>query len=183
MDQDLPLLAGIRVGKDQSVDAILEAAARALIGEGVNVVGYLQRETIADGDCCDEIELEDITSGKRHLISQALGKGARGCRLDPVALAAVAGPLVSVIDENPDLLILNRFGKGESEGQGFRAAIEAAYASGIPVLVAVREAYVDAWQLFAGELGILLPPDHAHVLEWMERIGKRHPQPAKAALG
>ena len=64
---------------------------------------------------------------------------------------------------------LNRFGKGESEGQGFRAVIEDACMRGIPVLTAVREAYVEAWEAFAGDLGLLLPPDRAAVTGWTDR--------------
>ena len=165
-DHEFPLQAAIRVERDRPVDDILEAVARVLQKEGVIVAGFLQRESAGDGECCNRIDLEDIASGEHHIISQALGSGARGCRLDPQALAGVAGPLLAGLDTRPDLLILNRFGKGESEGQGFRAVIEDACARGIPLLTAVRENYVEAWQGFAGELGAVLSPDQASVVEW-----------------
>ena len=165
-DHEFPLQAAIRVERDRPVDHILEAVARVLQKEGVIVAGFLQRESAGDGECCNRIDLEDIASGEHHIISQALGSGARGCRLDPQSLAGVAGPLLAGLDTRPDLLILNRFGKGESEGQGFRAVIEDACARGIPLLTAVRENYVEAWQGFAGELGVVLAPDEAVVVEW-----------------
>lgn len=165
-DCDFPLQAAIRVERDRPVDDILEAVARVLQKEGMTVAGFLQRESAGDGECCNRIDLEDIASGEHHIISQALGSGARGCRLDPQALAGVAGPLLAGLDRRPDLLILNRFGKGEAEGQGFRAVIEDACARGIPLLTAVRENYVEAWQGFAGELGAVLAPDQAGVIEW-----------------
>lgn len=165
-DFAFPLQAAIRVEKDRPVDDILDAVARALLKEGRTVAGFLQRENTEDGECCGEIQLEDIATGARHVISQALGAGARGCRLDPRALADVAGPLFVRVEAGPDLLILNRFGKGESEGQGFRAVIEEACMRGIPMLTAVREGYVEAWQQFSGDLGILLPPDRDAVIDW-----------------
>ncbi len=163
---DFPLQAAIRVGRDRPVDDILGAVARMLQAEGLAVAGFLQRESGGDGECCNRIDLEDIATGEYHVISQALGSGAQGCRLDPQALAGVAGPLLSALDTRPDLLILNRFGKGESEGQGFRAVIEEACARGIPLLTAVRESYVEAWQAFAGELGVVLAPDSEIVVAW-----------------
>jgi len=165
-DFDIPLQAAIRVDGHRSVDDILEAVARALQAEGLSVAGFLQRASDGNGECCNQIDLEDIATGERHVISQALGSGARGCRLDSQALAGVAGPLLASLDRRPDLLVLNRFGKGESEGQGFRAVIEEACARGIPLLTAVRENYVEAWQGFVGELGIVLPPNQAGVIEW-----------------
>lgn len=165
-DHEFPLQAAIRVERDRPVDDLLEAVARVLQKEGVIVAGFLQRESGGHGECCNRIDLEDIASGEPHIISQALGSGARGCRLDPQALAGVAGPLLAGLDRRPDLLILNRFGKGESEGQGFRAVIEEACARGIPLLTAVRENYVEAWQGFAGELGAVLAPDEAVVVAW-----------------
>ena len=165
-DFDFPLQAAIRVERDRPVDDVLEAVARVLQQEGVTVAGFLQRESTGDGECCNRIDLEDIASGEHHIISQALGSCARGCRLDPQALAGVAGPLLSRLDARPDLLILNRFGRGESEGRGFRAVIEEACVRGIPLLTAVRENYVEAWQAFAGELGVVLAPDEAGVIAW-----------------
>ncbi|MBW8321314.1 MAG: DUF2478 domain-containing protein [Arenimonas sp.] len=165
-DLDFPLQAAIRVERDRPVDDILEAVARVLQKDGLTVAGVLQRESSGDGECCNRIDLEDIASGEHSIISQALGSGARGCRLDPQALAGVAGPLLARLDTRPALLILNRFGKGESEGQGFRAVIEEACARGIPLLTAVRENHVEAWQGFVGELGAVLAPDQADVVEW-----------------
>ena len=114
-DHEFPLQAAIRVERDRPVDDILEAVARVLQKEGVIVAGFLQRESAGDGEFCNRIDLEDIASGEHHIISQALGSGARGCRLDPQALAGVAGPLLAGLDRRPDLLILNRFGKMEVE--------------------------------------------------------------------
>lgn len=170
-DFAFPLQAAISVTRDSPVDDILEATARALGADGRKVVGFLQWEGTGDGECCGEIALQDIGTGELVTISQSLGSGARGCRLDPQALASVAGSLLARLDDDTDLLILNRFGKGESEGQGFRAVIEEACIRGIPALTVVRDEYLPAWQQFSGELGCLLAPDRQDVLDWARRAG------------
>ncbi len=170
-DNAFPLQAAIHVQRDRPVDDILRATALALSADGQTVIGFLQWEGTGDGECCGEIALQDIGTGELITISQALGSGARGCRLDPQALAAVAGSLLARLDDDTDLLVLNRFGKGESEGQGFRAVIEEACIRGIPVLTVVRDEYLPAWEEFSGEFGCLLAPDRQNVLDWARRAG------------
>jgi len=171
-----PLQAALLVGKDRAVDDILDAVARTMRSEGRNAIGFLQRQNMQEGECCGQIELEDIATGTRHVISQALGSGARGCRLDPQALAGIAGLLLTRVEAGPDLLILNRFGKGEAEGGGFRAVIEAACMRGIPTLTAVREDYVEAWRAFSGDLGVLIAPDRGAAIGWARRAISGSPE-------
>ncbi|MBE0695257.1 MAG: DUF2478 domain-containing protein, partial [Aquamicrobium sp.] len=78
MTASQPPLAAIRYGHDDPVDALLEAVVRDLQTQGVRVAGYVQHETDAGENCCATMHLEDVTSGERHVISQALGTGAKG---------------------------------------------------------------------------------------------------------
>lgn len=166
MTTAFPLLAAVRYGKDDAIDALLEAVVRDLQARGARVAGYVQRESDTGAGCCPTTHLEDVTSGVRHVISQPLGAGARGCRLDPQALAALCGELQARLAGGVDLLVLNRFGKGESQGHGFRAAIERAMLAHVPVLTAVQDAYLDAWQDFAGDFGTVLPAARDAVEDW-----------------
>ena len=59
-----------------------------------------------------------------------------------------------------DLLIINKFGKQEAAGRGFRDFIAAAMAEEIPVLIAVAPELVAAFTGFAG--------DYATPLTWAE---------------
>lgn len=163
-----PILAAVLAEKDAPVDLLLAEIAVRGEARGLKVAGFLQRRSTDADDCCREIVIERIGTGVRHLISQPLGSGSRGCRLDPAALADVAGSLLAEIDAGVDLLILNRFGKSEAEGHGFRAVIEAAYSKQIPVLTVVRDAYVGDWHDFAGDCGVLLSPDKTALAAWLE---------------
>lgn len=161
-----PLLAAVLVAKDSDVDAVLARVAAILRGEGSRLAGFLQGERDGEGACCAAIEVEDIAGGGRYVISQDLGPGARGCRLDPQALTALVVPALAGLDRDPDLLLLNRFGKAEASGGGFRPVIEAAFERSIPVLTAAREDYAPAWEAFSGEFGIVMPAHEASILDW-----------------
>ncbi len=159
-------LGVVRFADREPVDALLEAVARELRANGVHVAGYVQRE-IEDGDsCCALVHLENIADGRTSCITQPLGPGSRGCRLDPRALADLCGSLLAELDLGVDMLLLNRFGKAESEGQGFRTVIEKAFDKGIPVLVAVRGSYAEAWQAFGGAFADDLPADSEKIAAW-----------------
>lgn len=159
-------LAAIRFTPEDGIDDLLESVVRALQSEGVSVCGFLQRESQDPNACCNISHLEDVSDGTWHRISQALGSGSKGCRLDPRALADASGLLLARLEAGTEFLVLNRFGKGESEGQGFRSVIERAFELGIPVLTAVREAYQPAWSEFTDGSAQLLSPDKAAALAW-----------------
>ena len=170
-----PMLAAIPAPDLLPVDPILEDMALRAKQASLKVAGFLQRRDCAAPGCDGQLQIERIGTGDRQRILQPLGSGAGGgCRLNPAAIADVSGSLLAEIEAatgtRADLLILNRFGRSESEGRGFRTAIEAAYARGIPVLTAVRETYAEAWRDFAGDFGVLLPPDAANVAAWLENV-------------
>ena len=161
-----PLLAAISCSKDELVDRVLEDAVHTLQATGYRIGGYFQRQVLTTDGCCAPMYLEHIQSGEWSCISQSLGAGARGCRLDPRAVAKLSASLLVELDASMQLLVLNRFGKGESEGQGFRAVIEHAFQSGIPVLTAVRPSYVQAWRTFGGDYAEELQLDGGDVIAW-----------------
>nr|WP_272214674.1 DUF2478 domain-containing protein [Marinicella sp. W31]MDC2880307.1 DUF2478 domain-containing protein [Marinicella sp. W31] len=159
-------LAFIPFTQDDAADRILEAVARRLRARGQRVEGFVQHAEKDDGQCCGAVDLEDIATGRRWQIMQALGAHARGCRLDFNALSQAAVFAQTRIGTQPDLLILNRFGKGEAQGGGLRSVFEAAFLAGVPMLTSVKEAYLDDWHAFAGDLSQPLPAEVDAVLDW-----------------
>ena len=162
---NLPI-AAVTYERDTRVDLLLEQVARQLSADGVRVAGYVQRESGGDDGCCAEMELEDLATGERTRISQPLGAEARGCRLDPQAMAALCGRFIEYSLAGAELVVLNRFGKGEAEGQGFRRIIEEAVAGGVPVLTAVHPTYAADFDAFGGGAAAQLPRDREAVLAW-----------------
>ena len=177
--ETFPLVAGVVSRDREPVDPLLEETARTLGAMGYRVGGFVQEERIADG-CCAATYLRDIEDGHSVLITQILGAEAKGCRLDPQRLAEASVALLDSLDGGIDLLVLNRFGKDEAEGRGFRAVIEKALGLGIPVLSGVREAYAPALEDFAGDYGTTLAADEAAITAWcVDVLGRREGNPAE----
>ncbi len=165
-------IAIVRLEAEVNVDLVLAETAATLKRDKANVAGFIQREQdTGNSACCSDMYLEDIGSGARFRITQSLGAGSTGCRLDPNGLIEAVSHMSQQINSDVDLLILNRFGKGEIEGGGFRTVIEAAFTLGVPTLIAVREAHLDAWREFAGDDFATLPANKNDILTWCRRRG------------
>lgn len=168
-----PVLAAIRFDTGD-IDAFLGDIAQSLRARGLRLSGALQSRGQADGAChCPDMDLHSIASDVTFRISQPLGNSSRGCRLHPGALAQCAVHLEAELSQGADLLILNRFGRGESHGRGFRDLIGAALMRDIPVLTAVRPTYFDAWAAFGAGLACDLPMRRDAVLDWFEGTHSR----------
>ncbi len=96
-----PTLAAILAAKDVPVDQLLAGAAHRARQAGLRVAGFLQHRETGGEECCRDIEIEHIGTGVTQIISQSLGSGSKGCRLDPAALADVAGALLAVFFWRP----------------------------------------------------------------------------------
>lgn len=166
MAEATPSIAAVRCAEGAAADDALAAAAATLAREGLRIVGHVQRS--APGGAREVTLVEDLATGRRHPITQDLGTCSAGCALDPAALAEVAGGLLAALDAPADLLVLNRFGRGEAEGGGLRAAVEKACMLGVPVLAILRDDYAEAWEAFTGGTE-RLPPAPDVILDWVRR--------------
>ncbi|TDX28256.1 DUF2478 domain-containing protein [Rhodovulum visakhapatnamense] len=154
-------VAAIPLVEDLAIDALLAKVVAALRAEGVRVAGFRQGRAPEGG-----MAVEDLTGGGVFSISQDLGPGSQGCKLDPQGLAEAACAALAALETGPDLLILPRFGKAEVEGHGFRSVIERACERQVPVLVAVKPDCTAAWTDFTGGVADRLVPERAAVLDW-----------------
>lgn len=112
--------------------------------------------------------LRDIASGKRYAIYLETPPSLTSCHLDA---ACVASACKDLLDQIPisDLVVLNKFGKLESAGQGLAAAFDLAISAGKPMLTTVSNRHCDAWRTFAPGTG-LLPADKASLQDWWRAI-------------
>jgi hypothetical protein len=114
------------------------------------------------------MDVRVLPDGPVLRISQDLGSHARGCRLNPSALEAAVGLVASGLSSNVDLLIINKFGKHEAEGRGFRDVISEAIGMDIPVLVGINALNRQAFELFAKEWAVEIPANLNHLMNWAE---------------
>lgn len=146
-------------------DLLLERLARRLAARGLRLCGTVQTNTeCADGLC--DMDVQVLPDGPVLRISQSLGAGARGCRLDPAALETAVGLVGARLRGGADLLMINKFGKQEAEGHGFRDVIAEALAMEVPVLVGLNGLNQDAFDAFAQGLAERLAPDPDALEAW-----------------
>jgi hypothetical protein len=150
-----------------AADRLLADLARDLQAHGLNLAGVVQinREKSADRHC----DMDLVVLGHDHQvrISQDLGPLARGCRLDPQGLETAVGLVMSDLGRKPDLLLVNKFGKSESDGRGFRPCIAEALVNDIPVLTAVTQGNRAAFVEFAGDMAQVLPANLQDLRDWV----------------
>ncbi len=149
-------------------DRLLADVVRQLSALGIPLAGAVQvNGERGRGRRCD-MEIEVIGEAERIGISQDLGRDARGCRLDPDGLERVVALIERRLDAAPAprLLVLNKFGKQEAEGRGFRTVIGRALAEGIPVLTSVNQRNLPAFEDFADGLATRIDPSAGAVVDW-----------------
>ena len=147
-------------------DRVLERLAQALAARGLRCCGTVQINSPRAGDGPCDMDVRVLPDGAVLRISQDLGPQSRGCRLDPAALETAVGLVAAGLTAGADLLIVNKFGKHEAEGRGFRPVIAEALAMGIPVLVGLNGLNRPEFERFADGLASPLPPDPAALLDW-----------------
>lgn len=163
-----PVLGAIHCERDFDINGILRTVVKRLQGKGVIVGGVLQESEFRTNGCCAQLNIVDIRTGKTERITQDRGPESRGCKLDPRGLAAISHCITDAIDVGVDLVIINKYGRAESEGDGLLSCIADATSAGVPILTSVREPYLAAWRSYHGGLAIELPPEIDTILQWYD---------------
>jgi nucleoside-triphosphatase THEP1 len=154
-------------------DLLLEGLALQMAARGLRCCGTVQINTArADDRACD-MDVRVLPDGPVLRISQDRGPGARGCRLDPGALETAVAMAARRLASGADLLIVNKFGKHEAEGRGFRDVIAEALSRDVPVLVGLNALNRAAFEAFADGQALSLPPDRRALAEWVVSVRDR----------
>ncbi len=135
---------------------------------GWHVCGLTQ-ELAYDNDG-EKIGLDaiDIKTGERFALARPSkeDRAAGSCGFDVSRLCDTSKVLNNAIEEQADLLIVEKFGEREQDGNGLTEEIVAAALAGIPTLVAVPASALETWNNFTGRLGTLLPHDTDKLWDW-----------------
>jgi nucleoside-triphosphatase THEP1 len=150
----------------EAADRVLAECAEALSQTGARLGGVVQSNPPVPGRRRCAMSLKDLATGAETRISQDLGDESAACRLDHAALAQASLGVERGLEAGVDLLIINRFGKQEAQGGGFRAAIASALLAETPVLTGVSRANLDAGRAFAGGAVTELAADPGAILAW-----------------
>lgn len=87
-----------------------------------------------------------------------------------------------IVCEGADLVLMNRFSVAEAEGQGVTAEMMLLAQDGIPLLTVVERAQFPAWQAFAGDAGLVLPPSMERLNNWIFSVWREASAAASAAI-
>ena len=149
------------------MNATLRGLADRLSAEGLRAVGAVQVNTDAAPDEPAAMDLVLLPDGPTVGISQRLGAGSSGCRLDPDALERAVQQTAERLAAGADVLIVNKFGAHEVDGRGFRELIGTALESGTPAIVGVTTAKLPAFRDFVGDLAVAVPCDADTLHDWL----------------
>ncbi len=151
------------------LDKVLADFAFAMSDRGVRTCGIVQINTERE-DCghrCD-MDVQVLPDGPIIRISQHLGTHSRGCRLDPGALEQAVAETAKRMSAGFDLFILNKFGKQEADGRGFRDLIAEALAQDAAVLAGTNEMNRAAFEEFASDMALFVEADLDALLTWYD---------------
>lgn len=143
---------------------------------GLRVIGTVQVNTDNPGTGRCDMDVTVLPAGPVLRISQDLGPGSQGCRLDAAALEEAVARTEAALAAGADLMIVNKFGRHEAEGRGFRGLIGAALAQGVPVIVGLNGLNAEAFATFGAGLATRLDTTPEALRNWLE--GKDNAAPA-----
>lgn len=147
-------------------DELLAGVASQLEDAGLRLAGTVQTNLERlDRSRCD-MDLRVLPDGPVLRISQDLGEGSRGCRLDIGVLETAVAEVQARLD-GAEVLLVNKFGKQEALGRGLAPVIAEALSRGLTVLVGVNGLNLPAFLEFTGEVAEALPPDPAAIVAWV----------------
>lgn len=148
------------------MDRLLSTLASDLIADGLRVCGVVQSNQERPGDHPCDMDIKVLPDGHEHRISQALGRGSRGCRLDPSVLEQAALEVEYSLEAGADILLINKYGKHEAQGRGLATAIAMAVERDMPVICGLNELNVEAFNTFTASAAVQLAPKLEELVGW-----------------
>ncbi|MBT5352634.1 MAG: DUF2478 domain-containing protein, partial [Rhodospirillales bacterium] len=92
------------------------------------------------------------------------------CSLDKSALADASSAVDRAIRAGVDLIVIEKYGEQEQNGDGLAGDILHAVSEGIPTLVAVPDGVRDKWDEFSGNLGQDLGFANVAFTDWWDSV-------------
>lgn len=136
----------------------------------LRIAGVIEEDHELPDRKCSAGYLCSIATGGRYPIFQDLGPGADACHLEGSGALTATADVARGISGGCDLVVLSKFGKLESIGQGLNGAFRAALAAGVPVLTTVSSSLMPKWTAFASQPFASLPADPDEIDAWRHVI-------------
>ena len=148
-------------------DQLISETAAKLKAEGIALAGVVKvLERQPDGDHHCDMDISVLPDGPDIRITQSLGEGSTGCRLNPAGIVEAVAAVEQSGIAGAGMFLLNKFGPQEAEGRGFCEAIASALEHDIPVLVGVGKGTRAALETFVDGMGEALPAEPDAIYAW-----------------
>lgn len=161
-----PRAAAILDDGSVDADALLASIVSAQRRAGRRVRGLLMTYPDGPQTCAAAMVLVDVETREEYLVSQPLGADSQACRADTQGFARASVVLRRAADEQPDLVISNRFGGLEAGGGGFCSELLELMSRDVPVLTVVSPRHLQAWEQFTGGATVM-PPRAEDIERWL----------------
>ncbi|HIP22037.1 MAG TPA: DUF2478 domain-containing protein [Rhodobacteraceae bacterium] len=155
-------------------DRLISETAAKLQAQGGALAGItkvLGNEAVGDHHC--DMDVRVLPNGPEIRITQSLGEGSTGCRLNPAGIAEAVAAVENSGIAGAGLFVLNKFGPQEADGHGFCEAIGTALEHDIPVLVGVGKGSRAALERFVDGMAEALPPEPDAIYAWCKGVMPR----------
>jgi len=164
-------VAAVVYGDTDDPDRLLSGFLLDLQTQGFDAVGIVQ------------VRREAPLAGRAaHGFRLVSGQGRPSADEDTggECLAGIGRRLAVLVEERPDILVLNRFGWQELNGSGLLDVLQLAMLREVPAVIAVPEALFPHWLDLANGLTVRLPCDRAALDRWWVSLWRvppdgRHP--------
>lgn len=151
-------------------DQTLQPFIQYLQEQGQLVLGVVQAPEEVSFAYRTQMGIINLSNGEFTSIAQDLGEHNTSCCLDSEAVSNASLILKKARELNPDLIVVNRFGKLEAEGEGFADEMLEIMSLGMPMLTVVSTRFLEPWREFTGGLAKEITTDLDQVKDWYANI-------------
>ncbi|MFT4608539.1 MAG: nucleoside-triphosphatase THEP1 [Urechidicola sp.] len=135
----------------------------------IRIGGILQKAIYdAEGNIAG-LDAINIASNEQLPISRPRDNGTI-CGLDTSMLTATSSIISAAIDNQLDLVVIEKFGALEQKGGGLIDDILLTIAEGIPLVISMSRTALPVWQELSGGLGDVLAFEEAAFEQWWQNI-------------
>lgn len=159
----------------EAADEQLQPFIQYLQEEGKVVLGVVQAPEEVSFAYRTQMGIINLNNGEFISIAQDLGKDNTSCCLDSEAVSNASHILKHAREQAPDLIVVNRFGKLEAEGEGFADEMLEIMSLGLPMLTIVATRFLEPWREFSGGLSTEIKPNLSDIKTWYAQLNPIQP--------
>ncbi len=159
-------VAAVVYGRAEDPDTLLAGFLRDAHAQGFDAVGVVQARHDPTLNRPAAVDFQMFPD------ESTVGAPADGCGR---ALLGVGQRLARLVEQRPDIVVLNRFGWQELNGAGLLDVLQLAILREVPAVIAVPEALFPHWLDLANGLTVRLACDRGALDRWWRSLWRAPP--------